>query len=526
MQLLSRSTNSNSRMHFGLVLLLFLCACHGTSESQVQKAIREDWDVATLQAAMREGIFTSVELSEAYIERIQKFNPQLNAVLEINPDAISIAQARDDERAAGIVRSTLHGIPILLKDNIDTADLMHTSAGSLALLDAPTPERDAFLVSKLREAGAVILGKTNLSEWANFRSTSSSSGWSARGGQTLNPYDVTRTPCGSSSGSAVAVAAGFTPLAIGTETSGSIVCPAAHNSVVGLKPSLGLISRSGIIPIAHSQDTAGPMARSVTDLALLLNALVGNDATDDITTNRHTRTPLDYTQALALNALEGKRIGVMKQFFGLDPDLDSLLGRQLEILINAGAVLIDVEIHPPAAFSAAQLQVLLYEFKNDINNYLYERQGALQSLTDLIEFNRQNADTEMANFGQEFFELADEKGDLGEAEYLSALGLSKAYSQTSIDSLVEELDLDAFVAPTNSSGWTINLAGDEYGNYVSSASLAAAAGYPNITVPVGYIDNNPIGISFSGTQFSEATLIGIAFAFEQLSLARVAPVLQ
>jgi amidase len=526
MQPIQRSANSNTRMLCALALSLFLCACHSTKESRVQQALREGWDVAALQAAMRDGVFTAVELSGAYVARIRQFNPQLNAILEINPDAISIAQALDGERAAGIERSALHGIPIVLKDNIDTADQMHTSAGSLALLDAPTPERDAFLVTQLREAGAVILGKTNLSEWANFRSTSSSSGWSARGGQTQNPYVATLTPCGSSAGSAVAIAAALAPLAIGTETSGSIVCPSAHNSVVGLKPSLGLISRSGIIPIAHSQDTAGPMARSVADLALLLNALVGKDPSDDITTNRQTRTPLDYTQALDLNALKGKRIGVMRQFFELDPDLDALLDRQLEILKNAGAVLIDVEIRPPAAFHIAQLELLLYEFKNDINNYLYERKGTLQSLTELIEFNRQNADTEMASFGQELFEQANAKGDLGQAEYLSALGLSKAYSQSSIDSLVEELKLDAFVAPTNSSGWAINPEGDQYGNYVSSASLAAAAGYPNITVPAGYIGKNPIGISFSGTLFSEATLIGIAFAFEQLSLARVAPELQ
>lgn len=510
-----------------------LCAClllltpwlSEASDVDAQLAVATGLNAQALQIALTEQKFSSQELTNAYLARIAQLNPALNAVLEINPDAIEIARALDAERSDGKLRSALHGIPVLLKDNIDTADKMHTSAGSLALLEAPTPSRDAFLVTQLREAGAIILGKTNLSEWANFRSTGASSGWSARGGQTHNPYGTDLTPCGSSSGSAVAVAANLAPLSIGTETNGSIICPAAHNSIVGLKPSLGLISRSGIIPIAHSQDTAGPMGRTVFDVATLLNALVARDQTDDITNNRWTRTRVDYTQALSADALQGKRIGVMRQHFGRNANLDAIMETQLDTLRRGGAQLIDIEIRPPAAFNAAQFQVLLFEFKNDINNYLFDRGGDIRSLEDLIMFNSANADTELAYFGQELFELAQAKGDLGQSEYLSALGLSKAYSQSSIDTLMSQLSLDAFVAPSNSAGWTIDMKGDNSEGYVSSSSLAAAAGYPSITVAAGFDGQSPIGISFIGNNFSEPNLLAIAYAFEQLSQARISPLL-
>ncbi len=509
------------RTLLALGLVLAVSACRSPQSRPAN--VLEQTDVSTLQAAMSEGSLTAVAITEHYLARIAELDPQLRAVLEVNPEALSIAAALDGERAAGMVRSPLHGIPVLLKDNIDTADQMHTTAGSLALLDAPTPQRDAFLVTRLREAGAVILGKANMSEWANFRSTNASSGWSSRGGQTLNPYDLERTPCGSSSGSAVALAADFAVLAVGTETDGSIVCPSAHNSVVGIKPSLGLISRVGLIPIAHSQDTAGPMARSVRDAALLLNALVAEDVDDLITSNLRTRTPLDYTAFLREDALEGKRIGVMRQTFGRDAALDALMEAQLQVLRDAGAQVFDIAINAARSFSSAETQVLLFEFKNDLENYLYERGGGLQSLRDLIAWNEANAATVMPHFGQELFLQAQETTNLGDQEYLSALGYAKAFSQSSINSVMQDLELDALVAPSNSIGWPVDPSGDKTEGYVSSASLAAVSGYPNITVPAGYLDGFPIGLSFMGRQYSEPTLIGIAHAYEQLTQARRAP---
>ncbi len=522
---LSRTPIALPSLALRTLLLACLALSLGACRSPQSRPgnVLEQADVSTLQAAMSEGSLTAVAITEHYLARIAQLDPQLHAVLEVNPEALSIAAALDAERAAGTVRSPLHGIPVLLKDNIDTADQMQTTAGSLALLDAPTPQRDAFLVTRLREAGAVILGKTNMSEWANFRSTNASSGWSSRGGQTLNPYDLDRTPCGSSSGSAVALAADFAVLAVGTETDGSIVCPAAHNSVVGIKPSLGLISRAGLIPIAHSQDTAGPMARSVRDAALLLNALVAEDVDDLITSNLRTRTPLDYTAFLREDALEGKRIGVMRQAFGRDAALDALMEAQLQVLRDAGAEVFDIAINAARSFSSAETQVLLFEFKNDLENYLYERGGSLQSLRDLIAWNEANAATVMPHFGQELFLQAQETTNLGDQEYLSALGYSKAFSQSSINSVMQDLELDALVAPTNSVGWPVDPSGDKTQGYVTSASLAAVSGYPNITVPAGYLDGFPIGLSFMGRQYSEPTLIGIAHAYEQLTQARRPP---
>lgn len=509
---------------WGIVMSsLILSQCQSSSEGDSGFNF-EETNVLTLQEAMARGELSAVQITQHYLDRIESLNPLLRAVIEVNPDALSIAAALDVERANGALRSPLHGIPVMLKDNIDTADKMHTSAGSFALLDAPTPTKDAFVAARLRQSGAVILAKTNLSEWANFRSTSASSGWSGRGGQTRNPYDFGLTPCGSSSGSAVAVAANLTVLAVGTETDGSVVCPSGHTSIVGLKPTLGMVSRSGIIPIAHSQDTAGPMARTVSDLALLLTAMVGADAEDDITTNMRTREPLDYTAFLRAGALRGKRIGVQRQLFGSDAALDALMESQLSIMRAAGAELIDLEINSRSGFGNAETTVLLYEFKNDLNNYLYQRGGNMQSLADLIAYNDANAEQEMPDFAQELFVQAEQSTGLGASEYLEALGFSKAYSQSSINALLQELNLDAILAPTNNVGWPVNPAGDNTENYVGSSSLAAVSGYPNITVPAGYIDGFPIGISFMGPAFSEPTLIGIAYDYEQNSQARRPPV--
>jgi len=521
----ARSRTACSRALPALLFATLLGACQTSGPQAADAAVPAEADVTALQSAMAAGTLSAVAITEHYLARIALLDPALRSVLEVNPDALTIAAALDAERQAGQVRSPQHGIPELLKDNLDTADQMHTTAGSLALLDAPVPASDAFLVRRLREAGAVILGKTNMSEWANFRSTNSSSGWSSRGGQTLNPYDLSRTPCGSSSGSAVALAADFAVLAVGTETDGSIVCPASHNSIVGIKPSLGLISRVGIIPIAHSQDTAGPMARTVRDAVLLLNALVAEDVQDEITTNLRTRTPLDYTAFLRADGLSGKRIGVMRQTFGRDAALDAMMETQLQLLRDEGAEVFDIAINPARSFGPSETRVLLFEFKNDLENYLYERGTAQQSLADLIAFNAANAATVMPHFGQELFLQAQETTGLGNADYLSALGYTKAYSQSSLNAVIQDLELDALVAPTNSIGWPVDPTGDKTQGYVSSASLSAVSGYPNITVPAGYLQGFPIGLSFMGRQYSEPSLIAIAYAYEQATQARQAPTL-
>lgn len=491
-----------------------------------QPLVLEEASIHELQSMMAQGSLSAVTLVEYYLQRIESLNPGLNAVLEINPEALAIAAALDAERRAGNVRSPMHGIPVLLKDNIDTADSMKTTAGSLALLDAPAPARDAFLVRQLREAGAVILGKTNLSEWANFRSSQSSSGWSGRGGQTRNPYDPAYTPCGSSAGSGVAVAANMTSVAVGTETDGSIICPAANNGIVGIKPSLGLISRSGIIPIAHSQDTAGPMARTVSDAAVLLSVMVGADPDDAITENGVSAEIIDYTRFLQAGALSGKRIGVLRNLFGRNAQVDQLMEEQLQILQEAGAELVDVDMSPPAAFNAAEFEVLLYEFKHDLNAYLQNRGGEHRSLADLIRFNRDHAETAMPYFGQELFEQAQNRGELTDPAYLEASTNSKRWSQGLIDDALQSLQLHALVAPSNGPGWAIDLEqGDQPASvdYVSSSGLAAVSGYPSITVPAGFIAGRPVGLSFFAGAFSEPELLALAYAYEQRSKARTVP---
>jgi amidase len=484
----------------------------------------EEATVASLQQAMATGATTSKAIVQGYLARIKAIDPKLNSIVEINPDALAIASERDRERRVGTLRGALHGIPVLLKDNIDTADKMKTTAGSLALLDAPTPQRDAFIVAQLRAAGAVILGKTNLSEWANYRSDSSSSGWSARGGQARNPYVLDRSPCGSSSGSAAATSANLTAVSIGTETNGSIICPSANTGLVGLKPTLGLVSRSGIIPIAASQDTAGPMTRTVADAAVVLGALVGFDAEDGITAQA-SRGLRDYTPHLKADGLQGKRIGVARNYFGNVPRVDAVMEEQLKVCRAQGAELIDVRLDMTGAGEASG-KVLSFEFKDGLNRYLARRGGAVKSLEELIAFNVANADREMRYFKQELFLAAQNRASLGSREYRLALLQAKTLSQEAIDTLMDKHRLDAIVGPSNGAAWPIDLVNGDGGSrnsYVATSSPAAIAGYPNITVPSGFLTALPLGISFWGRAFSEPVLIEIAYGYEQATRARRPP---
>jgi len=488
----------------------------------------EEATIAELQEGMRDGKWSAREIAGKYLAQIEKFDrkgPTLNSIIELNPDALAIADSLDRERKSKGARSPLHGIPVLLKDNIDTADRMRTTAGSLALADSFAP-RDAFIVRQLREAGAVILGKTNLSEWANFRSTHSSSGWSGRGGQTRNPYAVDRNPCGSSSGSGAAIAANFAAVAVGTETDGSIVCPSSANSLVGIKPTLGLVSRSGIIPISHSQDTAGPMARTVTDAVLLLNALAGIDPRDKATQgSRGQKAPTDYTQFLKANGLSGARIGVARKFFGFNDKVDKLMIDAIDALKRAGATVVDpADLPSHGKYDDSEFEVLLYEFKADLNKYLAERGGgAPRSLKELIEFNERNREREMPYFGQEIFTKAQAKGPLTSKAYLAALAKNHRLSRAGgIDAAMNKNRLDALIAPTGGPPWTTDLVnGDHFSG--GSSTPAAVAGYPNINVPAGYIYDLPVGISFFGRAYSEPVLIKLAYAFEQTTKHRRPP---
>ncbi|MCY7347273.1 MAG: amidase [Pyrinomonadaceae bacterium] len=483
----------------------------------------EETTVGELQARMKSGELSARRLTEIYLQRIKEIDPKLNSVLEINPDALQIADELDKERKSGKLRGALHGIPVLIKDNIDTADKMKTTAGSLALLDAPTPKQDAFIVSQMRKAGAVIIGKTNLSEWANFRSTKSSSGWSGRGGQTHNPYILDRNPCGSSSGTGAAIAANLAAFGIGTETDGSILCPAATCGLVGIKPTLGLVSRSGIIPIAHSQDTAGPMARTVSDAAILLGVLVGTDRTDSITSNS-TKGETDYTKFLRKDGLRGMRIGVARQFFGRNAKIDKIIEPHLQVFKDGGATLVDIQLENQNKFGDAEYEVLLYEFKEDLNKYLANRGGQYKTLADLIKFNDANKDKEMPYFGQEIFLQAQEKADLNDRAYRLALLQSKLYTQEQgIDAVMNKNTLDAIIAPSGGVAWMTDLVNGDCGVFEGMTSFAAVSGYPSMTVPAGFIQNLPVGISFFGRAFAEPTLIKIAYAFEQATKARKSP---
>lgn len=482
--------------------------------------------IAQLQTAMEMGEETARTITAAYLEQIAAIDEAtVNAVLAVNPDVLTIADALDAERQAGQVRSPLHGIPILIKGNIDTADKMTTTAGSLALAGSIAP-RDAFIVERLREAGAIILGKANLSEWANFRSTRSSSGWSAEGGQTRNPYALDRTPSGSSSGSGAGVAANLCVAAIGTETDGSIVSPASINGIVGIKPTLGAVSRSGIIPIAHSQDTAGPMARTVRDAAILLGALTGFDERDPLTQESEGKAFRDYTQYLDEDGLRGARIGVVRAFFGRNPHLITQIETAIEVIKSAGATIIDpVEIKSLGKFDQTEYDVLLYEFKADLNAYLATLgdDASVKTMADVIAFNVRHRDKEMVYFDQEHTERAQAKGDLSDPEYIEALANNHRQSrEEGIDAVIAEHNLDALIAPTGGPAWLIDYVnGDHYTQ--SSSSLAAVAGYPHITVPAGFVWGLPIGLSFMGGAYSEPTLLRLAYAFEQLTKHRKPP---
>lgn len=484
--------------------------------------------IRELQQGLQSGRFSSRELARKYRERIEEIDqkgPRLNSVIEINPEAIEIAESLDRERKQKGARGPLHGIPLLIKDNIDTADRMLTTAGSLALIGS-RPSRDAFIVQKLRQAGAVILGKTNLSEWANFRSSKSSSGWSGRGGQTKNPYGLDRNPCGSSSGSGAAAAANLCAGTIGTETDGSIVCPSSANSLVGIKPTLGLVSRSGIIPIAHSQDTAGPMARTVEDAAIILTALVGHDTSDKITTSALRHSAVDYTAFLDRNGLQGARIGVARKHFGFNEHVDRRMEELLGELRRLGAVLIDpADVPSTGKFDDSEFEVLLYEFKADLNRYLAGRgpSATVHSLKALIEFNETHRDKEMPYFGQDILIKAEAKGPLTEKKYLAALRKNHLLTRAQgIDLIVKQKRLDALIAPTGGPAWPTDwINGDHYSGGYSSAS--AVSGYPHITVPAGYVFGLPFGISFFGPAFSEPKLIKYAYAFEQATKVRHKP---
>ncbi len=504
-----------------LVLLatLVVAAC-----SQPTPDYRET-NIAEIQDRMERGELTSEALTAWYIDRIQSLDwsgPELRSVVEINPDALTIARSLDEERQQSGSRGPLHGVPVLLKANIDTADRMKTTAGSLALAEH-VPPKDAFLVQQLRAAGAVILGKANLSEWANFRSTRSSSGWSSVGGQTRNPYDVLRTPCGSSSGSGVAVAANLTSVAVGTETDGSVVCPSAINGIVGIKPTLGLVSRSGIIPIAHSQDTAGPMARTVRDAAVLLGAMVGSDP-DDPASGEAPSDTVDYTANLAADGLQGRRIGVIRNYSGAGehPDVDRVLTQSIAALEQAGAVIVDgIELDTEQA-GEHEYTVLLYEFKHDLAAYLEAANAPYKSLAELIAFNAANADEVMPIFGQEIFIAAEDKGSLEDDAYRDALEKSKRIMRAALDKALAKDGLDALIAPTNGPAWMIDhINGDNF--TTGSSSYAAVSGYPSITVPAGFATTVPLGISFIGAPFMEQALIEMAYAFEQATRERRPP---
>jgi amidase len=487
---------------------------------------------ADLQSAMTKGRVSSEALVRAYLNRIRaidKAGPRINAVIETNPDALTIARELDRERKAGKLRGPLHGIPVLIKDNIATADKMQTTAGSLALQGARA-NKDAFIVTKLREAGAVIIGKTNLSEWANFRSTRSTSGWSSRGGLTKNPYALDRNTSGSSSGSGAAAAASLATLTVGTETDGSIISPSSINGLVGIKPTLGLVSRSGIIPIAHSQDTAGPMCRTVADAAVLLSALTARDEADKATSAPPRPTgaiDTDFVKALDRNALKGKRIGVVRSQFGGRNDLVSAeIEKALKILKDAGAELIDLPELPNAnKYGATEYEVLLYEFKAGVADYIaqYAPTSSVKNLADIIAFNEKNASRVMPFFAQEHMVRANAKGGLDDKAYLDALANNHKFSRAEgIDKALADNKLDALVAPSGSPAWLTDfIRGDNSGGGFSSP--AAVAGYPHITVPAGFVQGLPCGISFVGAAWSDAKIIGMVYAFEQASKARRAP---
>jgi len=489
----------------------------------------DELTLAALQDGMKSGKFTARSLAEKYLARIGELDtsgPALNSVIELNHEALTIADSLDAERQSKGPRGPLHGIPVLIKDNVGTADHMMTTAGSLALLGF-TPAKDSGVARRLRESGALILGKTNLSEWANFRSSHSSSGWSGRGGQTHNPYAYDRSPCGSSSGSGAAVSASLCAVAVGSETDGSIVCPCSANGIVGIKPTVGLVSRAGIIPISHSQDTAGPMGRTVADAAALLGVLAaGADPDDSATKAPGRKVAGDYTKFLDRGGLRGARIGVVHKSYDFSESVASVLRAALDAMKHEGAVLVDpVEITSLGKFDDSEMDVMLYEFKHDLNAYLgsAEPNAPVRSLKEVIAFNEKYTDKELTYFGQDLFVAAEKKGPLTDKAYLDALTKNHRLARTEgIDAVMEKYRLDALVAPTAGPSWLIDLVDGDH-DTGGTSSLAAVAGYPNINVPAGFVFGMPVGISFFGRAWSEPTLIKIAYAFEQATLRRKPP---
>lgn len=488
----------------------------------------QEHNISELQEKMTSGELTAVQLAELFLGRIDSIDrngPRLNSVIETNPDAPAIASTLDEERRAGKVRGPLHGIPILLKDNIDTRDAMQTTAGSLAL-EGNIASQDAFIVKQLRKAGAVILGKTNLSEWANFRGKKSISGWSSRGGLTHNPYALDRSACGSSSGSGAAVAANLSAAAVGTETDGSIICPAQTNGIVGIKPTLGLLSRSGIIPIAHSQDTPGPMARTVADAAILLGAMTGVDERDNVTKASAKRRLSNYTKSLDMNGLKGARIGVARNMRGTDPRIIRIFESCIYVMKHLGAVIVDPANVPNFnKFGKTEVEVLHYEFKADLNKYLATANARMKTMADVIKFNEENKARVLQYFGQEHMTLAHEKGSLRDKRYREALAKNLLLTRKNgIDMAMKKYKLDAIIVPSGGPAWMIDMANGDAINWdMESASPAAVAGYPHITVPAGYIFGLPVGISFFAKAWQEPTLIKFAYAFEQATKTRKPP---
>ncbi len=484
--------------------------------------------ISELQDGMKSGRFTSQSLVEKYTARIHdidKQGPAINSVIELNPDAPRIAEALDRERKEKGPRGPLHGIPVLIKDNIGTADRMMTTAGSLALMGS-TPPKDSFVAQRLRAAGAVILGKTNLSEWANIRSNHSTSGWSGRGGLTKNPYALDRNPCGSSSGTGAGISANLAAGGIGTETDGSIVCPSSSNGLAGIKPTVGLISRSGIIPISHSQDSAGPMCRTLRDAAIMLGALTGVDPEDPATAAGAGKSHIDYAQFLDPSGLKGARLGVARKYFGFNDAVDALMEQSLEVMRKQGATIVDpADIVTLGKFDDTELLVFMYELKADLNSYLTQLgpNAPVKTLKEIIDFNDRNREKEMPYFGQDLFLKSESKGPLSEKEYVDALAKNHRLARTDgIDATMDKHHLDAIVAPTGGPAWLTDLIN---GDHVAggSSNAAAVAGYPNINVTAGYLWGLPVGISFFGRAWSEPTLIKLAYSFEQATKARQAP---
>ncbi len=512
-----------------LFFFLFQFSCQQSQKSAMTETDSfpfEEKDIAFLKAGFQNGDFTIEEVTQAYIDRINEIDkngPGLNSIIQVNPDAMSIARELDEALKNGDIRGPLHGIPVVLKDNIDTHDKMPTTAGSRAMANS-FPLQDSYVAQKLREAGAVIIAKANLSEWANFRGEMSSSGWSGVGGQTRNPYVLDRNPCGSSSGSGVAVSANLTVLAIGTETNGSIVCPSTANGIVGIKPTVGLVSRSGVIPISFTQDTPGPMARTVTDATICLGTLVGVDSLDAKTIDSDGHFYEDYTQFLKEDGLRGKRLGLFTRPLGSHYKVDSLMESTVEFLKSQGAEVIELDQITASDAGKNSFQVMLFEYKDGLNKY-FESLGPdakIKSLDELIAFNKTD-EVEMEFYNQKYLEMAREKGDLDSEEYKEALEkMLKGCREDGIDKVMEDHELDAIIAPTGGPAWkTDHVNGDSF--HVGSSSPAARAGYPNITVPMGFIDELPVGISFFGKAWSEPVLIEIAFSFEQATKVRKAP---